>query len=101
MSNYPAGAFAGGGKDYALKAIYFERKIELAMEGHRFFDLVRWGTAESELNRYFAYQSQITQDVKVGKFVKGKNEYYPIPQRQIDLSTINGKPTLTQNPNYK
>jgi tetratricopeptide (TPR) repeat protein len=101
VSNYPAGAFAGGGKDFALKAIYFERKIELAMEGHRFFDLVRWGTAESELTRYFSYQSQITQDVKVGKFIKGKNEYYPIPQRQIDLSTVNGKPTLTQNPNYK
>ncbi|WP_374163923.1 RagB/SusD family nutrient uptake outer membrane protein [Arcticibacter sp. MXS-1] len=100
VSPYPAGYFATAGKNGALKAIYYERKIELALEGHRFFDLVRWGIAEEELNRYFAYQGKITQDVRNGKFVSGKNEYYPIPQRQIDLSVVNGKPTLTQNEKY-
>lgn len=95
---YPTGAFAN--KDYALKAIYFERKLELAMEGHRFFDLVRTGTAESALNNYFQYESKITIDVRGGKFTKGKNEYFPIPQGQIDLSVKDGQATLKQNPGY-
>lgn len=98
VSPYPGGAFAS--KDFALKAIYFERKIELAMEGHRFFDLVRWGIADTELNAYVAFQSTITNDVKNGKFLKGKNEYYPIPQREIDLSVKGGSPVLKQNPGY-
>lgn len=93
---YPAGDFSGKGKDYALSAIYFERKLELAMEGHRFFDLVRWGTADKELNDYFNYQGRITSDVRGGRFTKGKNDYYPIPQRQIDLS----QSVLTQNSGY-
>ncbi|SEN19308.1 Starch-binding associating with outer membrane [Mucilaginibacter gossypiicola] len=98
VSPYPGGAFAS--KDFALKAIYFERKIELAMEGHRFFDLVRWGIADTELNAYVAFQSTITNDVKGGKFLKGKNEYYPIPQKEIDLSVKGGSPVLKQNPGY-
>ncbi|MEO3405746.1 RagB/SusD family nutrient uptake outer membrane protein [Mucilaginibacter sp. CAU 1740] len=98
VSPYLGGAFAS--KDFALKAIYFERKIELAMEGHRFFDLVRWGIADTELNAYIAFQSTQTNDVKGGKFLKGKNEYYPIPQREIDLSVKGGSPVLKQNPGY-
>lgn len=97
---YPAGDFSGKGKDYALSAIYFERKIELAMEGHRFFDLVRWGIAETELNAYFNYQGKLTSDVRNGKFIKGKNDIYPIPQRQIDLSNVGGGSVLKQNPGY-
>lgn len=98
VSPYPGGAFAS--KDFALKAIYFERKIELAMEGHRFFDLVRWGIADTELNAYIAYQSTLTSDVKGGKFIKGKSEYFPIPLVEIDLSAKGGTPQLKQNPGY-
>ncbi|MCE6988549.1 RagB/SusD family nutrient uptake outer membrane protein [Dyadobacter sp. CY323] len=98
---YPAGAFAAKGKDGALKAIYFERKLELAMEGHRFFDLVRWGIADQTLNSYVAFESAVTPDVSGGRFLKGTNEYFPIPQRQIDLSTRNGVSTLKQNPGYQ
>jgi hypothetical protein len=98
INTYPAGSFSS--KDLALKAIYYERKIELALEGHRFFDLVRWGIAATELNAYIAYQGQFTQDVRGGQFTAGKNEYYPIPQRQIDLSAAGGKSVLTQNKGY-
>ncbi|SDP98756.1 Starch-binding associating with outer membrane [Mucilaginibacter sp. OK268] len=98
VSPYPGGAFSS--QAYALKAIYFERKIELAMEGHRFFDLVRWGIADTELNNYFKYQNTVTTDLRSGKYVKGKNDYYPIPQRQIDLSASGGSPVLKQNSGY-
>lgn len=100
ISLYPTGTFAAEGKDYALKAIYFERKLELGMEGMRFFDLVRWGIAEKTLNAFFAYEGTITVDVKNGHFDAPKNRYFPIPQTQIDLSVVNGEPTLTQNEGY-
>jgi len=98
VSPYPGGAFSS--QAFALKAIYFERKIELAMEGHRFFDLVRWDIADTELNAYFQYQNTVTTDLRSGKYVKGKNDYYPIPQRQIDLSASGGSPVLKQNAGY-
>lgn len=101
VSPYPAGTFAAQGKDYALKAIYHERKLELAMEGHRFFDLVRWGIAEQALNAFFQYESTITTDIRGGKFVKGIRDYFPVPQRQIDLSVgADGQAVLQQNAGY-
>ena len=71
------------------------------MEGHRFFDLSRWGVADVALNNYINFESSVTPDVRGGKFVKGVNEYFPIPQRQIDLSTKSGVSSLTQNPGYQ
>lgn len=58
-------------------AVLEERRLELAMEGERFFDLVRTG-----------------QTSKINGFVKGKHEVFPIPQREVDISG------LTQNAGY-
>lgn len=99
INKYPAGAFSTS--DYALKAIYFERKLELAMEGYRYFDLSRWGLAAKTINAYFQYEGQFTIDVQGAKFTENKNEYMPIPQSQIDLSSNSGKITLIQNQGYK
>lgn len=82
----------------ARNAVRFERMLELSGEGHRFFDLVRWGIADSVLNEYLDYEGQILVTKFGGaSFVAGKNEYYPIPQTQID---IQGSDVLTQNPGY-
>jgi len=87
-------------KEFATKAVRFERRIELGMEGHRFFDLVRWGIAEQELNAYYAKEGTLRSYLQGARFTRGKNEYYPIPQQQIVLSTAGGQPTLKQNPGY-
>ena len=87
-------------KAVARKAVRFERRLELAIEGHRFFDLVRWGVAAETINAYIAVEGKKRPPLASGAFVKGKHEYFPIPQTQIINSSVNGKPTLTQNPGY-
>lgn len=83
----------------ARKAVRFERRLELAMEGHRFFDLVRWGIADQVLNAYNAKEKLKRVYKNSANFVKGKNEYFPIPNRIIELAKLNGN-TLDQNPGY-
>lgn len=99
VNPYPAGYF--NSKDIALKAIYFERKLELAMEGHRFFDLVRWGIAEQTINDFIGFERPLNNDIlPSAHYQSPKNDYFPIPQSEIDLTTVNGAKTLTQNPGY-
>lgn len=80
-------------------AVRFERKLELSGEGHRFYDLVRWGTADQELNAYLAYESpKLPLGAFSGaKYTPGQDELLPIPQDQIDLI---GADILKQNPGY-
>jgi len=84
-------------QDQALEALRTERRLEMAHEGHRFFDLVRWGLAEKVLNEYFDLEKTRRPHLSGANFVSGKNEYFPIPQNQIDL----GRGLITQNPNYQ
>lgn len=96
ISEYPASAFAT--KESARTAVRFERKLELSGEGHRFYDLVRWGIADKEVNDYLSYDGKLLTGALGGaKFTPNKNELLPIPQDQIDLV---GKDVLKQNPGY-
>ncbi|HZY79061.1 MAG TPA: RagB/SusD family nutrient uptake outer membrane protein [Cyclobacteriaceae bacterium] len=85
----------------ARKAVIFEQRLEFAMEGHRRFDLVRWGIADQVLNAYYAKEGDKRSYLKGVLFVKGKHEYFPIPLQEILNSQVEGKPTLTQNPQYQ
>jgi starch-binding outer membrane protein, SusD/RagB family len=84
-----------GDQDNARKILQMERKLELGQEGHRFFDLNRWGNTVTELNRALDYEKTMPWGSSLyGNAVVGPEDVnYPIPQRQIDLS--NGK--LVQN----
>jgi len=81
--------------DYARTAVRFERRLELAMEGHRFFDLVRWGIAKQTLESYFGFEGNYFNYLK-GITIEPRDEYFPLPQDQIDRS--NG--TLKQPQGY-
>jgi len=97
ISEYPAGFFSS--IETALQAIYFERKLELAMEGHRFFDLSRWGILQTTMNAFYQYEGTITTDVRNAS-AGSRYNYFPIPQSQIDLSIVAGDATLQQNTGY-
>jgi starch-binding outer membrane protein, SusD/RagB family len=85
---------------YAMKAVIFERRLELAMEGHRFFDLVRWGIAADVINRYISREKNLRPLKSNAQFTANKNEYSPIPQGEIDNLNADGVIRLKQNPGY-
>lgn len=73
-------------KEYAFRALQWERRLEMALEGYRFFDLVRWGIAAETVNSYLTKEKTRRPYLIEAKFTKNKDEYFPIPKIQIDLS---------------
>ena len=91
INNYDITTSAGG-YGYLRDAIWKERRMELAFEWDRFFDIVRQGRAAALIHSYASdvinHRGQL--------FREGVNEIFPIPQTEIDIS--NG--VVTQNPGY-
>jgi starch-binding outer membrane protein, SusD/RagB family len=101
-ANYVINQYTTAWADQALarKAVQFEQRLEFAMEGHRRFDLVRWGIAAQTLNAYYAKEGTKRTYLNNVQFVAGKHEYFPIPLQEILNSQVKGATTLTQNPGY-
>jgi hypothetical protein len=93
---YPEGHPAFASKSEARKAVRMEIRLEFATEGHRFFDLRRWGIEDEVLNDY------IQRDIKFRPYLKGvvydpeKNDFWPLPKDQVSLQ----KGILHQDSSY-
>ena len=73
-------------KEEALEIVKTERRLELAMESERFFDLVRWGDAASVLTRYATKEKERVAYLSEAQFTADRDEYLPIPHEQIAAS---------------
>ena len=98
---YPTSYFQD--KETARKCLQWERRLEMAMESNRFFDLRRWGIASKTLNAFFETEKDVVyneqtyaQYYKDAHFTPGKNEYFPLPY--IQLYYVPG--LYTQNKGY-
>lgn len=109
-ANYIVGQYSTfGSQADALKAIRFERKIELAMEGHRFFDLVRWHVNSSSsalpfdmvayMNDYYQTEGAKRNHINGATF-EATDIWMPIPIAVITQGTVAGVENITQNPGY-
>ena len=100
---YPAGDFASKGADYAMRAVQTERRLELALEGQRFFDLRRWGetTLDSAIDNYVAVEQTRRAYLKNAAVpLTSRYDLFPIPATQIDLSKVGTELRLKQNPGW-
>ncbi|MFA5327196.1 MAG: RagB/SusD family nutrient uptake outer membrane protein [Prolixibacteraceae bacterium] len=78
-------------QDSLRQAVRHERRVELAMENKRFYDIIRWGNPEEHFHQF----AQKWNTGKGSQFRKNINEVFPIPQDELDLN-----PKMTQNPGY-
>ena len=95
--HYAVGKYNGSySKDDAMKIIKMERRLELAMESERFFDLVRWGDAATVINKFYTDESQKMNFLAGSQFTAEKNEYLPIPYEQVAASNGNYEQNIGQ-----
>lgn len=92
---FPYGSYADNA-DGLRQAIRHERRVELAMEAHRFFDLVRWGIAADVLGADGSFAKTEPEEVReqMNPFIKGRNEIFPLPDEELVRNP------MEQNPGY-
>ena len=82
--HYAIGKYNGSySKEETMKIVKMERRLELAMESERFFDLVRWGEAATVINRFYTTEGEKMNFLSGSMFTANKNEYLPIPDDQM------------------
>ena len=92
---YPAGHPAFANQVNARKAVRLEIRLETATEGHRFFDLRRWGIISEVLNDFIARDSEFRVFMQGASFNSPRDEYWPLPEAQLDIQK-----SLKQDPNF-
>ena len=86
VATYQDGINCNWTADFARDALRWERRLELAMEGFRFFDLVRWGIADTYVNEYLRIEKTKRSYLASAQFRKNRDEFFPIPLAQINFS---------------
>ena len=85
--HYAVGTYNGSySKAEALRIVKMERRLELALESERFFDLVRWGDAAAVINKFYTTEGTTMSFLSGAVFTADKNEYVPVPYEQISAS---------------
>ncbi len=100
ISTYPETHLAFSDKETCIKAIRMERKLELAMEGQRWFDLSRWGGTymSKELGDYVNFEKNFLAKFATASTLSPDKTMFPLPQGQIETmgNDEDGKPYLVQ-----
>lgn len=107
-ANYIIGLYPADGsatdaftsREKALDAILFERTLELGTEGHRFYDVVRFGKGDLIFNAFIDAEEVRFDYLEGSEYTEVPDKYLPIPRTAIDNSRREGVPTLKQNPGY-
>ncbi len=96
-ANYNLGLYESfPDQNYAREAVRHEMRLEFALEGMRFFDLVRWGVDAEVLSAYLANENGLRPWMTGAQYDAGKDDHWPVPQVQIDLQPD----VLVQDPNH-
>ena len=101
-ATYKVGPYTTAWTDpaFARTAVRLERKLELAMEGQRFFDLRRWGAADTVIANYVTTEKTRRSYLTAAAPFTPRYHLFPIPSVQIELSKVGGQSTLCQNPGW-
>lgn len=105
IADYPVSHAAFSDRETCLKAVRMERKLELAMEGQRWFDLARWGGEymRSELGEYIQFERDFISKFAMASTLHSARTMFPLPLRQIQTmgNDENGNPYLVQPEPWK
>lgn len=98
-ANYSIGTYddVWNDQEFARQAVRTERRLELAMEGHRFFDLRRWGLAVEVLNPYIEVEQNRRSFLSNAAEFTERYNLFPLPTVQIELSEVDGEQRVVQN----
>ena len=102
-ADYEIGTYDQAWTDQATarEAVRMERRLEMAMEGHRFFDLRRWGIAADVINNDYLPKEKTRRNyLEASAGYQSKHDLFPLPSVQIELSKVDGVAQLQQNPGY-